>query len=316
MEKFISAVNKDIVEDSSKEKIAIKEQLFNMLGNENKSNISSSQFNLYIKLFLDINSHKNYLTFFKPNSNYIININNNVNINDIFGIDKLWDLLFELNSEYLSQKLINIIYSLYETKKEIQVLLDKCVNLIKDSENITYNKLQVCMNILKYIIKDSEKNVLIQIKSHYDLLKDCLIYMNLEVKKNTNSVMRYFDKFKSSSTKNKNVLFGNTTLIQVKQILSEQYNIEEKDININLKNGDITSSLNEIYLNKNLKEIFNLNREEKRGLAPYKLKFMGNFVEKECLVKMGFINSKFDGMIKEWFTNINLLMKQILYIQV
>lgn len=120
MEKFISEVNKDIVEDSSNEKIAIKEQLFNMLANENKNNISSSQFNLYIKLFLDINSHKNYLTFFKPNNNYIININSNVNINDIFGIDKLWDLLFELNSEYLSQKLINIIYSLYETKKKFK----------------------------------------------------------------------------------------------------------------------------------------------------------------------------------------------------
>ena len=302
MEKFISEVNKDIVEDSSKEKIAIKEQLFNMLANENKNNISSSQFNLYIKLFLDINSHKNYLTFLKPNNNYIININNNVNINDIFGIDKLWDLLFELNSEYLSQKLINIIYSLYETKKEIQVLLDKCVNLIKDSENITYNKLQVCMNILKYIIKDSEKNVLIQIKSHNDLLKDCLIYINLEIKKNTSSMMDYFNKVRSS--KNKNVLFGNTTLIQVKQILSEIYNIEEKDININLKNGDTTSSLSEIYLNKNLKEIFNLNREEKRGLSPFKLKFLGNIVEKEFLVRMGFTNSKFDNMIKEWFTNL------------
>ena len=302
MEKFISEVNKDIVEDSSKEKIAIKEQLFNMLANENKNNISSSQFNLYIKLFLDINSHKNYLTFLKPNNNYIININNNVNINDIFGMDKLWDLLFELNSEYLSQKLINIIYSLYETKKEIQVLLDKCVNLIKDSENITYNKLQVCMNILKYIIKDSEKNVLIQIKSHNDLLKDCLIYINLEIKKNTSSMMDYFNKVRSS--KNKNVLFGNTTLIQVKQILSEIYNIEEKDININLKNGDTTSSLSEIYLNKNLKEIFNLNREEKRELSPFKLKFLGNIVEKEFLVRMGFTNSKFDNMIKEWFTNL------------
>lgn len=117
------------------------------------------------------------------------------------------------------------------------------------------------MNILKYIIKDSEKNVLIQIKSHNDLLKDCLIYINLEIKKNTSSMMDYLNKIRSS--KNKNVLFGNTTLIQVKQILSEIYNIEEKDININLKNGDTTSSLTEIYLNKNLKEIFNLNREEK-----------------------------------------------------
>ena len=43
-----------------------------------------------------------------------------MNINDIFGKDKLLDLLFELNLEYFSQKLINIIYSLYETKKKFK----------------------------------------------------------------------------------------------------------------------------------------------------------------------------------------------------
>ena len=59
----------------------------------------------------------------------------------------------------------------------------KKVKLIKDSDNITHEKLNVCLKILKYIIKNSEQNGIIQIKSHYDLLKDCLIYMNLEVKK-------------------------------------------------------------------------------------------------------------------------------------
>ena len=80
---------------------------------------------MYIKLFIDINYHKGYLNFFTPNGNYIIDINKNVNINDIFGIDKLLDLLFELNFEYLSKKLIDIIYSLNEIKKEIQILQDK-----------------------------------------------------------------------------------------------------------------------------------------------------------------------------------------------
>ena len=45
-----------------------------------------------------------------------------------------------------------------------------------------------------------------------------------------------------------------------------------------------------------------MNREEKRGLSPFKLKFLGNIVEKEYLVRMGFTNPKFDNMIKEWFT--------------
>ena len=301
MEKFISDSNKDIIEDSSKEKIAIKEQLFNMLANENKNNYSLSQFNLYIKLFLDINNQKNFLTYFKQNSNYIIDIYKNVDIDDIFGIDKIWDLLFELDSENLSKKLINIIYSLYENKNQIKVLLDKCVNLIKDFENITYNKLEVCINIIKYIIKDSEKNGIIQIKSHSDLLKDCLISLNMEIKKKNNSTFNFFNSNKSNSQKNKGILYGNTILSQVRQILSEKYNMEEKDITINLKNDNVTTSLTDHFLNKNLKEIFNLNREEKRGLLSQKLKFSGNVVEKEYLTRYVYVNSKFENMIKEWF---------------
>ena len=306
MEKFISEGskdNKDNIEDSNEERIEIKQQLFNMLGNENKNSISSNQFNLYIKLFLDINQHKKYLNFFKPNANYIIDINKEVNINDIFGIDKLWDLLFELNVEYLSQKLIKIIYSLYESKNEINILLDKCVNLIKDSDNITHEKLNVCLKILKYIIKNSEQNGIIQIKSHYDLLKDCLIYMNLEVKKIQSSVANFLNKFRSKQSKYKNVLYGNTTLNQVKEFLAEKYKIEEQEINVNLKNGNVTSGLDKSDMNKNLTKIFNLNREEKRGLSNVKLKFNGNFIEPEYLVRYGFVNSKFENMIKEWFAN-------------
>ena len=304
MEKFISEGNKDIIEDSSEERIAIKQQLFNMLGNENKNKISSTQFNLYIKLFLDINHHKNYLNYFKPNANYVIEINKDVNINDIFGMDKLWDLLFELNVEYLSQKLIKIIYSLYESKNEINILLDKCTNLIKDSDNITLEKLNVCMRILKYIIKNSEKNGIIQIKSHYDLLKDCLIYMNLEVKKIQGAGSFYLNKLRSNKSKYKNVLYGNTTLNQVKEILAEKYKIEEKEINVNLKNENVTSGLDQNDMNKNLSKIYSLSREGKRGLSPLKLKFNGNFVEAEPLLTYGsFVNSKFESMIKEWFAN-------------
>ena len=52
------------------------------------------------------------------------------------------------------------------------------------------------MRILKYIIKNSEKNEIIKIKSHYDLLKDCLIYINLEVTKNQDDVSFYLNKLR------------------------------------------------------------------------------------------------------------------------
>ena len=301
MEKYINESNTNIIDDLNEEKIAIKEQLFNMLANENKNFISLSQFSLYLKLFLDINRHKNYLSFFKPNDTYVVNVYDNVNINDIFGMDKLWDLLFELKSDSLSKKLINFIYSLYESKKEIQILLDKCVNLIKDTDNITFNKLKVCMNILEYIIKDSEKSGIIEIKSHNNLIKDCLIYLNLELKRYNTT----FNLNMMKSTKNKNVLFGNTTINEIKQILSEKNNVEEKDITVSLKIGNVNETilLDSEYNNKTLIEIFHLDREIKRGLDSQKLKFNGNFEEKEYLTRFGSVNQKYENMLKEWFNN-------------
>ena len=312
MEKFISEGNKDSSDNSNEEKIAIKEQLFNMLANENKSNISLSQFNLYIQLFFDINSHKNFVSYFKPSESYLVTVNYHIDLKDIFGIDKLWDLLFELKSESLSKKLINIIYSLYKSKNEIQVLIDKCVNLIKETDDNNYNKLKVCMNILIYIIDDSEKSGIIQIRSHNKLLKECLICLNLDLKKNTNAAAFYLNKFKSS-TKNKCVLYGNTTLNEIKQILAEKYKIEEKDINVNLKLGTDQTFLDNSYSNKTLIEIFNLNRQVKRGLESAKLKFIGNYEESQYLVKYGHVNQKFESMLKEWFnilTNGNEIMEK------
>ena len=303
MEKCISEENKDSKDNSSEDKIGIKTQLFNMLANGNKTMISTSQFNLYIDLFLEINTYKKFLTFYKHNNDeYIIDINKDVNINDIFGIDKLWDLLFELNQEFLSQKLIHLIYNIYEQKNEIQNLLDKCINLIKDIDNITYNKLEKCINILKYIILDSEKKGYIQIKSHLNLLKDCLININLELKKEK-QVSFNLNSF--YQTKKKGALCGNTTLLEIKQILSEKYNLELKDIEVKLKKNDSLRSLDSTYNNKTLKEIYNLDREKKRGINSEKLKFIGNFVEKENLIHYGHVNSKFEYMLKEWFNSFS-----------
>ena len=113
------------------------------------------------------------------NDEYNIIIHYDINIEDIFGINDLWNLLFELKEEELSRKLINIIYNIYKNKEETQKIIDKCINIIKDIENITYNKLEKCFNILKYIILESEKDGYNEIKSHFDLLKDCIIKMPL-----------------------------------------------------------------------------------------------------------------------------------------
>lgn len=162
-----------------------------MLTGENNKEMTLSEYNLYIEIFLDINNNKELLSFNKnSNDEYIINIRHEVNIEDIFGIEQLWSLLFDLNNELLTNKLINIIYKLYKNKESIQKLLDKCVNIIKDMENITYNKLEKCVDVLKFIILESEKNINIQIKSHFSFLKDCIINIPLESKKR--KIMIYF----------------------------------------------------------------------------------------------------------------------------
>ena len=312
MKKFISEINsKPDFQSSNQQKIEIETQLFNMLTEENKTEMSSSQYNLYIEIFLDINKEKELLHFYKnQNDEYIININNNVNIDDIFGMDKLWNLLFQLKNDELIEKLINFIYYLYKDKEEIQKLLDKCVNLIKDIENITYDKLEKCINILKYIIIESEKEEYCQIKSHNDLLKDCLINIPLDqkkVKKASNIISLQFNSNKANYDE-KDLLFGNTYFNELKQIISEKYNLKENNINITYsfkeKNSLKTILLDSSYNNKSLKEILKLdNNIEKKNikLNSSKFSFTGENKEKESFFKITKINQKFENMLKEWF---------------
>ena len=135
MKKYISESNNTTSTDSKEHKIS----LFNMLTEENKSEITLSQFNLYIELFCDINKEKElFLMDDNQNDEYNIIIDYDINIEDIFGINDLWNLLFELKEEELSRKLINILYNIYKNKEETQKIIDKCINIIKDIDNISF----------------------------------------------------------------------------------------------------------------------------------------------------------------------------------
>ena len=315
MKKYISDNNSNSEPNTKEQKIAIQTQLFNMLTNENKTEMTPTQFNLYIEIFLNINSTKELLSF-KNNAidDFTITINNNVNIDDIFGIDKLWDLLFELNKEHLTQKVINIIYNLYKNKEETQKLLDKCVNIIKDVDNITYMKLEKCMNILKFIIIESEKNGFIEIKPHIRLLKDCIINIPIEIKKKKkdHNVIFTINDYKKNSSE-KDLYFGNTTLVELKQIIIEKNNLDKNNIEISLsskennstKSRDLDLSVN----NKTLTKILNIdnndinydkNRKQKL-VNSSKIIFTGDKIERQPLVKLNRLNNKFEKMLKEWF---------------
>ena len=319
MKKFISENSSDSHSNISKEKkISIETQIFNMLTGENNKEMTLSEYNLYIEIFLDINNNKDQLVFHKnANDEYIITIRNNINIEDIFGIEQLWNLLFDLNNELLTHKLIKIIYKLYKNKDSIQKLLEKCVNIIKDMENITYNKLEKCVNVLKFIILESEKNVNIQIKSHFNFLKDCIINIPFEPKKNKNNDL-FCCLYNNNKDKNESInhlFFGNTTINELKQLLIEKYKYSEKSLKLNLSykenNSSTNKDLDSSYNNKTLKEILNIESEtnenlnnsigNKNILSSCKLVYSGEKIERETLTVGSYLTTKFENMIKEWF---------------
>ena len=318
MKKYISEKSEDT--NSKEQKIKIETQLFNMLSQENKTELNLSQYNLYIEIFLDINNSKELLIYSKnPNGGYIININNNVNIDDIFGIDKLWDLLFQLENEDLTQRSIKFIYNLYKNKNEIQKLLEKCVKIIKNTDNITYNILEKCINILKFIILESEKNELIQIKSHFELLKECVINISIELKKDNNNNMSNISLILKPNKGfdnliRKKLLYGNMSLMELKMVIEENNNFDSKSLNVDYvykeKNNNLkTKILDSSYNNKTLLEILNINDDniEKRNkLISNKFIFKGEKKEsKPFIIGMHNLNPKFETMIKEWFYNFS-----------
>ena len=329
MKKFITETSsKNILSINSKEqKILIETQLFNMLTEENKSELTLSQFNLYIEIFYDINKEKGLLLYDKnKNGEYIIDINNEIKIEDVFGLDNLWSLLFDLNKQDLTEKLIIIIYNLYSNKDETQKLLNKCVNIIKDIENIKYNKLDKYINILKYIILEFEKDGYIDIKSHFNLLKDCIINLPSELKKNkknNNDIVSYYMKANKENENNDNyskvLLFGNTSLIELKKLLVEKNNLLENNLTISFYYKENktykTKLLDSSYNNKSLKEILNIDTEKNNEniFSSNKLIFTGEKIKKQPLVVYGQMNQKFEKMIKQWFyyfSNGNEIMEK------
>ena len=327
MKQFVSDnTSNDENADSKEKKISIEAQLFNMLTEDNKTEMTLDQFNLYIEIFLHINSEKEIFKYgIIKDDEYFINIQEKYNIEDIYGIDKLWDLLFELNQEELTKKLTNILSNLYKNRNEIKKLLDKCVNIIKDTENITSNKLEKCIYILKYLIIDSEKKGYIQVKSHCELEKDILFNIPLDLKKtNKNNANDGYPQFMFGGRANDNdkynsvdLLYGNTHIFELKQIVAEKYNIDAKNIyvylspiennsKINNNNNNNKKLLDSSYDNKSLKEILiddndnNNNRKKKPSLSN-RLTFKGDKIEKEPFIKFKRLNKKYEKMIKEWF---------------
>ena len=318
MQKYLSEINSNNdANDFKEQKISIETQLFNMLTEENKTEMTLDQYNLYIKIFLDINYEKDILRYDRVADLYnFINIKENINIEDIFGIDKLWDLYFEYKKQDISKKLIDLFLTLYKNKNETKKLLDKCVSIIKDNKNLTANKLEKCISLLIYIILDSEKKGYIQVKSHFKLLKNLLINIPLDLQKhnkNNNDINKYLFHNKSNDNDKYNsidILYGNTTIYELRQILSEKYNLDAKHIYMNFgpkennsknSNNSNNNVLDSTSDNKTLMEMLTNEVNNEKTKLVNKFSFTGDIIEKESFTMFGHINPKYKKMIEEWF---------------
>ena len=159
------------------------------------------------------------------------------NIDEIKGLDNFWNIILRTKDQKILSISINILFQIYKNKYA-EKLLEKCNNLI-NGENSNPEIIEKCLMLLKLIIIESEKDVLFKPKSHLSLLKNCLIHLSL------NSKNRKPDLEKS-------ILFGNTTLNDLKIIISNLYEILPESA---------IFSLSEEYLNK-VKEIKNIKNKQ------------------------------------------------------
>ena len=133
IQKYISesSLNENKIRKEKKDKM--KEQLFQNFIENDQSNMTFSEFKLFISIFLGINS-SNICYLVDKDDNYDISLSCQ-SVEDIKDLDKLWNVFFQIKEEKVLNKAISIIFNIYKSVNQIEKLLNKCKELIKEDEN-------------------------------------------------------------------------------------------------------------------------------------------------------------------------------------
>ena len=317
MEKFITEKKANESEAKKEKKKDIKNQLFKIFTENNQKNMTMSEFKLFIAIFFGINS-SNILYTTDKEDNYYIHVSCE-KFEEILEVDKLWNVIFQLRDEKVLNKAISIIFKLYKSKGQIEKLLNKCNNLIKN-ESTTSEIIDKCFKLLRIIIIESEKNHIMNTKSHLNLIKNNIFYLPLKLTQK-NLHFYYNSSSDNEDTSMTEVFFGNTTLSEIKKLLiikgkiplkyieiylSKQYmekiknNKNEDDKKKENKKEENDFMLDDTYNNKSLSEILNNNYNIE--LPPHKIFiFKQRNMEKENLLFGNELNPKFKDILKQWF---------------
>ena len=317
MEKFITENKANESEAKKEKKKDIKNQLFKIFTENNQKNMTMSEFKLFIAIFFGINSSNMAFTTDKDD-NYFIHVSCE-KFEDILEVDKLWNVIFQLRDEKVLNKAISIIFKLYKSKDQIEKLLNKCNDLIKN-ESTTSEIIDKCFRLLRIIIIESEKNHIMNTKSHLNLIKSNIFYLPLKLTQK-NLHFYYNSSSDNEDTNMTEVFFGNTTLSEIKKLLiikgkiplkyieiylSKQYmekiknNKNEEDKKKENKKEESDFMLDDTYNNKSLTEILNNNYNPE--LPPHKIFiFKQRNIERENLLYGNELNPKFKDILKQWF---------------
>ena len=263
----------------------IQLEIFNIFLDKAQSDITCKTFNLFMKLFFEINSDKLSGKIISKTDNddtFEIKLNEGVKDIDIKGFQRIWELIIEGKDETIIKKLINIINQISSSKDIMNRLYDHSTiptNLVDRKEVGEY--ILKYYNLWKLYFIETEKNVVIDAKSHLSLLKNYIIKIPLEIQ-GIKRADNYLELF-----------YDNTSLNEIKEYLMHKYRINMKDIKANLieENGK-NIELDYTYNNKSLREIL----IDKFGA---KIIFTKISRKKECLMDENELSTKFKKILKK-----------------
>ena len=290
LKQYCFPLNQEHLKMSVRDQAKIK--LYKIFIEEEQREMTYNEFILFIDVFLFFNSsHLSYKKVIKnEEEEYKIKLKPNSQYDDIQGVEELWKIIYKEKDEKIINKLINIINQVVEAKKIISILCDKYNNEEEESEII-----QTSFKLIKQILIEFEKNMVIDIKSHYSLSKNCIIKFNLKLKNVQNNKNNIIELF-----------YDNTTLNDIKEILMKKYNIPMQYIEAYIIKNKEEFSLDYKYNNQSLKEIVNekLGPNNEKKIKYDEVIIFSKKEEKEnLLIEDEELSPKFKKILKEWFNN-------------
>ena len=260
-----------------------EKEIFDIINNKtNNSNMTIKQIKLYIRIFCDINKDN----LIKEGEK--LKLKGNAKLD---SIEDLWNMYLNMNVEELSKELYLFIYDLYNDNDKTEILLDKCLNGIfklkyddNGEKEKNDNKLEQYINMINYIISKSEEGKIIHIKSHRDILKECIMNIPIILNNNTSN------KFDEINEEKIDLFYGNANLYELNKVLHDKYDNNASNIKINIidKNGNLVQ--------KSLNSTLNSIRENSENII-----FVGNEIKSLPFETNKGMNPKFKKMFEDWF---------------